>query len=416
MSNVVPEGWEYKPLSSLADIDKGSLKASTDSDYKFRYIDIASVSTGRIDLPSERISFAEAPSRARKKVQSGDVLMSTVRPNLKSFAYFEAKGNDYIASTGFSVIRAVNGNDGRFLFNSILADDITRQIEAKIVGSNYPAINSSDVKNLEVLTPTKPEQKKIAAILTSVDDVIEKTQAQIDKLKGLKTGMMQELLTRGVGVDGNPYTEFKDSPVGRIPKGWEVRRLDSLATVVDSMHKTPRFTESGKPMVRVTEIRQSEVLNISGAMNVDKDTFDTFSKNYRPRFGDTLIARVGAYFGATSYIGDTKEFCLGQNTASIRPVHIDSNYLFIYLNSQIIRQQMDDAVAVGAQPSLSLKAIKELSIALPSTDEQELIAKSICSVRNKVDALVNKLNQQKLLKKALMQDLLTGKVRVKVES
>ena len=74
------------------------------------------------------------------------------------------------------------------------------------------------------LFPPKPEQQKIASILTSVDEVIEKTEAQIGKLQDLKKGMMQELLTKGIG-----HTEFKDSPVGRIPKGWEVKTLNEVA-------------------------------------------------------------------------------------------------------------------------------------------------------------------------------------------
>lgn len=153
MSNVVPDGWEYKSLSDIASVDGDNLKNSTVSDYEFKYIDIASVSTGKISIPTERIAFEHSPSRARKKVRKGDVLMATVRPNLQAFAYFEEKGDDFIASTGFAVVRSKANNSGRFILNSLLGDDVTRQIEALVVGSNYPAINSSDVKNLEILTP-----------------------------------------------------------------------------------------------------------------------------------------------------------------------------------------------------------------------------------------------------------------------
>ena len=92
MSNAVPEGWEIRTLSDLADIDNKSLKNNTDPDYIFRYIDIASVKTAKVDIPTEYVSFGESPSRARKCVRKGDVLMSTVRPNLKGFAYFDEIG------------------------------------------------------------------------------------------------------------------------------------------------------------------------------------------------------------------------------------------------------------------------------------------------------------------------------------
>ena len=88
------------------------------------------------------------------------------------------------------------------------------------------------------------------------------------------------------------------------------------------MHQTPNFENEGMPMVRVTEIRQGDTLDIKTALLVGEETFTTFSKNYRPQKGDTLIARVGAYYGAISFVNTKTNFCLGQNTASIRPKNI----------------------------------------------------------------------------------------------
>jgi type I restriction enzyme, S subunit len=160
MNDVVPCGWDIRPLSELASIDSETLAAGTDPAYEFRYIDIASVKTGRIHAPSEAITFSSSPSRARKVVRKGDVLMSTVRPNLQAFAYFDEASEDFVASTGFAVLRAKHISDGRFLYQSILGDDVTRQIAALVAGSNYPAISSANVKDIEVLAPPLPEQKK----------------------------------------------------------------------------------------------------------------------------------------------------------------------------------------------------------------------------------------------------------------
>lgn len=96
-----------------------------------------------------------------------------------------------------------------------------RGVGDSISGSAQPQITGAGLRSIEFPAPPLPEQQKIAAILSSVDDVIEKTRAQIDKLKDLKTGMMQELLTKGIG-----HTAFKDSPVGRIPVHWDVVTLD----------------------------------------------------------------------------------------------------------------------------------------------------------------------------------------------
>ncbi|MDA9976309.1 restriction endonuclease subunit S, partial [Alphaproteobacteria bacterium] len=225
MSEQVPEGWEENTLETLVSVDSDSLKGDIEPDYRFKYIDISCVSTGKVTPPTENIAFKDAPSRAKRVVKRGDVLVATVRPNLKAFAHFDEAGDGWVASTGFAVLRHKKNSDSRFIYNIMLSDDVSRQIGRLVAGSNYPAINSSDVKELTLLIPPLPEQKKIASILTSVDEVIEKTQSQIDKLQDLKKATMNELLTKGIG-----HTEFKDSELGRIPKSWEVRKVSDLVS------------------------------------------------------------------------------------------------------------------------------------------------------------------------------------------
>ena len=197
MFEGLPDEWDVVKLINIADIDAASLKSTTPPDFSFYYIDISSVKTGVINKPVTKIYFKNSPSRARRILKSDDVLMATVRPNLQSFAYFGENRGNYICSTGFAVIRSKN-NNGKFIFHNLFSESISSQIDALVVGSNYPAINSSDVKNLLIPNPPLPEQKKIAKILTSVDEVIETTETQINKLKYLKTGLMNELLTKGI--------------------------------------------------------------------------------------------------------------------------------------------------------------------------------------------------------------------------
>lgn len=428
MSNFIPDGWAEYKIKDTANINDrysftggpfgSDLKSEDYTANGVRIIQLQNIGDG-VFKNKYKIYTSEEKADALHScnIYPNDIILSKMGDPVARAVIMPNLSPRYVmASDGIRLAINKGKFDTKFIHDTINSVPFRNQAELNSTGSTRKRIGLTQLRELTFIAPPLPEQQKIAAILTSVDDVIEKTQAQIDKLKDLKTGMMQELLTHGVGVDGKPHIEFKDSPVGKIPKGWDVVKLDALASVVDSMHQTPAFTENGEPMVRVTEIRQSEILNIDGAMTVDEQTFTAFSKNYQPQIGDTLIARVGAYFGATAYIRKKDIFCLGQNTASIRPSKIHDEFLFIYLNSESIRSQMNDAVAVGAQPSLSLKAIKDLNVALPPTSEQQVIAKTISSVRHKLLSLQLKLEQQKQLKKALMQDLLTGKVRVKVDS
>ena len=199
----IPKSWDVVSISDLALIDRESLSSSTSPDYQFFYIDITSVKTCFINIPPTKIKYGDSPSRARRVVRKGDVLLSTVRPNLKAFAYVENDCLDWVCSTGFSVLSPKNDNDGRFIFYSVLSKFITKQIETLVVGSNYPAINSTDVKSLLVLRPSLSEQKKIASTLNSIDICIKDKQQKLHQTQSLKKSLMQDLLTGKVRVPVN---------------------------------------------------------------------------------------------------------------------------------------------------------------------------------------------------------------------
>lgn len=134
--------------------------------------------------------------KARRKVQKFDVLVATVRPNLQSHLIVRQDVTDVICSTGFSVIRCdPNAVSAEYIYHHIFGDVVEKQFNAIMVGSNYPAINSKDVKNLSIPLPQLLEQQTIAEVLSDMDAEIETLERQRNKTRALKQGMMQELLT-----------------------------------------------------------------------------------------------------------------------------------------------------------------------------------------------------------------------------
>lgn len=190
----LPSGWEVKRFDDIADIDKENLSENTSLNYAFDYISLSDVDSDDFKISTTKQVFEFAPSRARRIVKQGDILMSTVRPNLQGFSIIRKNVNDLIASTGFAVI-ACNKCYNEYLFHYLFSSEISKQFYQLLVGSNYPAINSSDVKNLKILLPPYPEQKAIAQILQAADKEIELLKAKAEKLKEQKRGMMQVLLT-----------------------------------------------------------------------------------------------------------------------------------------------------------------------------------------------------------------------------
>lgn len=189
------EGWEVKKLGEICEIDTDNLNSNTSPDYEFKYISLEDVDCGFLRNITE-LRFKNAPSRARRKLKKGDVLISTVRPNLMSHLLVNEEVSDWICSTGFSVLRCKRDIlYPEYIFFHFFSSGINNQIESIISGSNYPAINSKDVKSLLVPLPNIKEQVQIAQILSDMDAEITVLGQKLEKCQQIKQGMMQVLLT-----------------------------------------------------------------------------------------------------------------------------------------------------------------------------------------------------------------------------
>lgn len=401
-------------LASMVLIDPESLPLGTQPDFTFRYIDIASVVNGRLFPPDAEIEYRLAPSRARRVIRNGDVLMSTVRPNLNAFAYCNIPPGNYIASTGFAVLRAIEGNDPRYILYSILSDDVSRQIDSRVVGSNYPAINSSDVKRLRIPAWKPIQQRRIAEILSTLDEAIEQTEALIAKYQQIKAGLMHDLFTRGVTPNGHlrptrlqaPHL-YKESSLGWIPKEWECFAIGELFT---------RRTERGRAGLPVMSV------TMSGGL-IERDSVDRrVESNLLPE-GHLLVRRGDIAYNMMrmwqGVLGRAEYDCLvspayivmtpGPNIEPVFAEYLISTESAIAWFKRLSYGVVDDRLR------LYFRDLVRIRLAIPrSLPEQHAISKRLQSLESSLHQTaisLAKLRQQKL---GLMQDLLTGRVRVKV--
>ena len=188
--------WETKRIGDISDVDSENLPSGTNPDFTFNYISLEQVDAGRLLGYSEE-RFCTAPSRARRVLRYGDVLMSTVRPGLMAHLLYREQIPNAVCSTGFAVLRAKpHLSDPVFLFFHLLGHVVNKQIEKTLAGSNYPAINGRDVRLLEIPCPPQiQEQRAIAAILSDMDAEIAALERRRDKTRAVKQSMMQQLLT-----------------------------------------------------------------------------------------------------------------------------------------------------------------------------------------------------------------------------
>src|SRR5713226_3059035 len=175
-------------LDSLCVINPETLNVAAPMELEFRYLDISAVTKGRIDWSATRLwKLAEAPSRARRRLRSGDVLLCTVRPGLQAHARIHQEDAFLlVGSTGFTVLRPNELTDSGFVFHQLFSDAVAAQLRAFETGSSYPAVNEGDVRCIRVFCPEKEERSRIATVLDTVDEAIAKTEAVIAKLKQVR--------------------------------------------------------------------------------------------------------------------------------------------------------------------------------------------------------------------------------------
>ena len=201
----IPVRWEIKKLKYLVSINDECLPETTNEGFRIRYVDISNVKNGVGILSTEELSFSSAPSRARRIVREGDVVISTVRTYLRSIAKINNPPDNLIVSTGFAVIRPrrLNSDYTGYMFYS---ENLIGEIVSRSKGISYPAINASEIGNIPVPIPNTKEQAAIVNFLdcktAEIDAKIAKTQRIIELQKEYRTALISEVVTGKIKVLG----------------------------------------------------------------------------------------------------------------------------------------------------------------------------------------------------------------------
>jgi len=260
------------------------------------------------------------------------------------------------------------------------------------------------------------EQRKIAAVLTQADDAISKTEATIAKYETVKTGMMQDLLTRGIDEHGRIRSEathkFKDSPLGRIPEEWECVLLSTLMDAIDAQpdHRTPAAVEEGFPYVGISDI--DEFGNISEkCRRVGWNVIEKQHKAFQIEDGNIIFGKIGT-IGKPKLLPiiDTP-YAISANVIVIKP-HSCAKYLYYALNSSYVSKEVDMAIHSTSQPAFGMEKIRNLEVLKPSIGERNLIAEIITSIDDTIKRETVELEKNIELSIGLLHDLITGSVRV----
>lgn len=363
----LPDGWA---MAKLAEISSDAAQHIPAQDELFTYIDIGSIDreTKRVATPQVLLG-KDAPSRARKKVVKGDTLVSMTRPNLNAVAQVPAELDGQIASTGFDVLRPLNGIDPRWLSYLVRTEDFVSTMTDLVQGALYPAVRSKDIRSYEAPIAPAKEQTRIADQLDTLLDRVNACNDHLDAIPGILKRFRQAVLTAALTSD--LLDEFDDLSAKATRETAKISDIASVGTGSTPLRSNSGFyANAGTPWVTSAATGSPFVL--------DADQFVTDAAIAAHRLkvypkGTLLVAMYGE--GKTR--GQVSELAIdatiNQACAAISVDETLATRQFVKLALTANYLVMRELAEGGNQPNLNLSKIKEFEIPLPALDEQARI-------------------------------------------
>jgi len=366
-------------------------------------------------------NFAVSCIRPIKICKPGDILISVRAP----VGDLNKADRGYCIGRGLAAIRFKNGIDTNFGWHLLSYWATSLRVVAQ--GSTFEAIGKQELANLQIADIPLPEQRRIAEILDTIDEVIQKTEALISKFKAMKQGLLYDLLTRGLDKNGklrDPKAhpeQFKDSPLGMIPREWDTGRIDQFLNPTDGIKPGPFGSSITKIMYTPEGYKvygQEQVISgdlTVGDYYISPDKFNEL-RTFEIHENDILMSLVGTVGRVLVVRSPFRPGIINPRLIRFRPVLSKGNPIFLreLLMSDIVKKQLASLFQGGTMPVLSATIVKKLILAKPKQYEQEMIAKILLAHDARIRTEEQYRDKLKLQKKGLMHDLLTGKVRVEV--
>jgi type I restriction enzyme, S subunit len=412
----IPEHWKVKRLKNIASCNDEALGENTAPDYEIEYVDISSVDLVSGIRHYENMTFEKAPSRARRKVQNGDTIISTVRTYLKSIAAIKEPPINLIVSTGFAVIRPKININSNYIGYLLQSEGFVGKVVSNSVGVSYPAINSSVLISLPVVEPPLIEQEKIAQFLDyktkQIDELIKKKETLIEKLDEKRTAIISHAVTKGL----DSSVPIKDSGIewlGDIPKHWEVIKVKHLTKILRGKfthrpRNDPRFYDGQHPFIQTGDVANANKFIMEYTQTLNENGY-AVSKEFP---SGTLVMTIAANIGDMAILNFNA--CFPDSIVGFLPSKMTDIFFLYHLFSSMKKQFLSTAV-LNTQLNLNVERISNIFTVIPPLKEQLQITDFLNKEMQKLDQQKAKIKEAIELLKEYRTSLITNAVTGKID-
>lgn len=420
----IPRLWEFKRINMIASLNDDALPETTDGEQEITYVDIGSVSLSAGVEKFEVFTFKDAPSRARRKVKDGDVIISTVRTYLKAIAPILNPPENLVVSTGFAVLRSKSDVKSSFTKYALQSNGFLDEIISRSTGVSYPAINASEIGFIKIPVPSLSEQTQIANFLdqetTKIDALVTEKQKLIELLKEKRQAVISHAVTKGL----KPKVNMKDSGVdwlGEIPEHWYISRFCYETWVRARLGwkglKADEYVDEGYIFLATPNIKESEI----DFTNVNYISLERYEESPEIMLaeGDILLTKDGSTLGTVNLVRELpKAATVNSSIAVITPKkNLSSEFLLYLFKSSYIENIIQLLKGGMGVPHLFQGDINKIHIPIPPLEDQVAIAKFLKSNTENLEKLIAlSKNQIRLLterRSVLISAAVTGQIDVR---
>ena len=419
-------GWPSVTLADVTDVRLSSVdKKTTPGESRVRLCNYSDVYNNNVLRAN--MGYMEATASEREiqncRLGVGDVVItkdSETPGDIGIPAVVRERIADLVCGYHLAILRPKKSVlDGEYLNYALATKHARRQCQMYANGITRFGLRAGDIQRISIPLPPLLVQRKVAAILSSVDDAIEKTQAVVEQVQVVKRGLMQELLTRGLP---GRHTRFKQTEIGEVPEDWQVLAIGELGrdlrTVVrtgpfGSSMKTKDFCTSGVPVLTIQSLGENE-LHAPGLFFTSREKADELS-GYTVAEGDLVFSRVADIGRSLAIDAALGGWLISPNLIRIRPDRrkADARFMMyaITLARVVVRQILSVSGNAG-RPVVSSSILRSLRIPVPPLREQHEIARVGLGMERRIRKEAKSLALLEQVKSALMTVLFTGELRV----